>query len=240
VPNYLLELEFDGRDFFGWQKQPEKRTVQGELEKVLSAIIGEKIKVYGCSRLDRFVSAFSFFANFHYSSCITPSTLRSRLNSLLPQDIYVKDIKEVKEDFHSQRQAKWKVYEYHILLGRSPIQRERVWEIEYPISISRLAAAVKFFVGKKDFHHFCDQPEEKGVCYIKRISLKKKSRSSLIIRIEGNRFLYKMVRRIIGALIDYGRGQITKTDIINAFAGLPHKPFITAPARGLFLVKVKF
>ncbi len=238
MPNLLLELEFDGRDFFGWQRQPKKRTVQEEIEKVLKEIFQEEIRIYGSGRLDRGVSALSFFANFRSSSEMPPDRLRKALNSLLPADIYVKNIKVVNENFNAWRDAKRKIYEYRILLGRSPLLRERVWEIEYPLAYERLLEAAQFFLGKRDFRYFVKQ-RKGGICFIKGIAVRKR-KNLILIRIEGDRFLYKMVRRIVGALVDYARGRITREDIINSLEGREHRPYITAPARGLILVGVKY
>lgn len=236
--NLLLELEFDGQNFFGWQKQPKRRTVQGELEKVLEIIFQKKIKTTGVSRLDRGVSARTFFVNFHCPKILTPDKLKKTLNSLLPRDIYVKKIEIKKDNFSTRREAKSKVYEYHILLGRSPLKKNRVWELEYKIDEEKIKDGANLFCGEKDFGHFV-KSERKGFCEVKTLEIKKRGKER-IIRIEGNRFLYKMVRRIVGALIDYARGKITKEDITNALQGKSHRPFITAPARGLFLAKVRF
>ncbi len=236
--NLLLELEFDGEGFFGWQKQPKRRTVQGELEKVLAIIFQKKIKTIGVSRLDRGVSAFSFFVNFQCPKVLPLVKLKKALNSLLPRDIYVKKIEIKGDDFSARRAAKSKIYEYHIFLGRSPLKRERVWELEYKIDEEKMREALSLFLGKRDFAPFVKR-EGKGICELKEIEIKRRGKE-LIIKIEGDRFLYKMVRRIVGALVDYARGKITKEDIINALEGKPHRPFLTAPPQGLFLRKVKF
>jgi tRNA pseudouridine38-40 synthase len=238
MPNLLLELEFAGWDFFGWQKQPNKRTVQGELEKALSQIFQKKIKVVGVSRLDRGVSALSFFCNGHFPEGIPLDRLTKALNSLLPREIFVKRIKKVSDDFSARKDAKSKIYQYTILLGRSPLRGKLVWELEYPIREERLEEVKDLFLGKKDFAPFV-QIKGPGLCEIKRIEIKRKGKEIKII-IEGDRFLYKMVRRIVGALITYARGKITRDDIKNSLAGKPHKPFITAPPQGLVLMKVKY
>ncbi len=235
--NLLLELEFDGRDFFGWQRQPKKRTVQGKVEEVLKRIYETEVKVNGVGRLDRGVSALSFFANFHPPKRLPLANLKRALNALLSRDIYVKRIKEVREDF-SARRAKSKTYEYSILLGRSPLRRDKVWELEYPTSVEKIKEAASLFLGKRDFAHFVKR-RLSGICEVKEIKVLAKGRE-IKIRIEGDRFLYKMVRRIVGTLVDFARGKIEREDIVKALEEKPHRPFTTAPPQGLCLIRVRY
>lgn len=239
--NILLELEYDGTEFSGWQYQPGKRTVQAEIENALNKIFNNQLKghIIGASRTDAGVSAEGQIANFYCSSKISTERLQRSLNSILPDDIYVKQVLEVPKDFNARYDSKSKIYEYRILLGNSPLRRRFVWEFGYRLNIKAMRRASKLFLGKNDYSKFCESKEPDRIVNVKYIKLQKRG-DELVFNIKANRFLFKMVRRIVGALVDFGRGMITEADIKNALLGKPHKPFITAPAQGLILKKVSF
>jgi len=236
--NILLEIEYDGTDYFGWQYQPKKKTIQGTIEAALNKLLQEPITLFGASRTDAGVSAQGQIANFHTNSRIPVQKIQTALNSLLPHDIYVKNAYGVHLIFHARFDAKSKLYYYRIIFGRSPLRQRFAWELKYHLDLSKMERASKLFLGEKDYRSFCSVKNENGIVNLIKINFIKSD--DLIIEIEANRFLYKMVRRIIGSLIDVGRGKITKNEIVKILSGKPHRPFLVAPATGLILVNVKY
>lgn len=235
MKNFLLTIEFDGRNFFGWQEQKDRRTVAGEIKKVLKEIFGKEIKLIGMGRTDRGVSALKYFCNFKASlqKKIDLEILRRRINFLLPPEIYVKEIREVPLDFNSRYATKKKSYCYFITTEISPVKRYFCWEIKKEIDVKKMKEASELFLGKKDFSKFC-HTHQNGICQVEKIEIVKKNKE-IIFKITGNRFLYKMVRRIVGALVDVGTNKRTIENIKDALLGNPHPPLTTAPAKGLLL-----
>ncbi|MEO0070921.1 MAG: tRNA pseudouridine(38-40) synthase TruA [candidate division WOR-3 bacterium] len=237
--NIRLTIEFDGTNYAGWQIQPNRPTIQGELQSALKKLFGRDITLYGCGRTDAGVSARNYTANFLTDSKLPVEKIPLALNSYLPEEIVVKKAEVAPLDFHSRYQAKSKTYIYYIIIGRSPLRCHHAWELHQPLDINRLKTAANLFLGKKDFNHFCQTREGNGICQITSIRVKK-SGDEIKIAITGDRFLYKMVRRIVGAMVAYASTRLTKMDIHAALAGKKHRPFQTAPAPGLILESVRY
>ncbi len=237
--NIRLTIEFDGTGYAGWQVQPDQPTVQGVLARALQQVLGEAVDVYGCSRTDAGVSARAYVANFWTESRLTPERLRAAINFYLPDDIFVKSADEVAPEFHARYSARGKRYSYYIVRNRSPLRARHAWEFIYPLNVERLRVAGGFFVGERDFNPFCYTTEPDGVCKIFAVGVRARA-DELIITVRGDRFLYKMVRRIVGAMVAYASYRLTRDDIKNALAGKKAKPFAVAPAKGLILEKVYY
>ncbi|MDH5185910.1 MAG: tRNA pseudouridine(38-40) synthase TruA [candidate division WOR-3 bacterium] len=236
--NILLEIEYDGTDYFGWQYQPNKKTIQGTIEETLKKFLNEPINLIGTSRTDAGVSALGQVANFLCNSQLSVKSIQAALNSSLPRDIYIKKAYSVHLLFHARFDAKSKIYRYQIIFGRSPLRQRFAWALKYRLNVARMEQTSELFIGNKDYHWFCETKNENGYVNVMDINFKKNQ--DLAIEIEANRFLYKMVRRIVGALVDIGRGRINKQDILNRFLNKKHKPLIVAPPSGLVLLKVKY
>ncbi len=237
--NIKLVAEFDGAPFSGWQYQPERRTVQNEIQDALEAITRRQTTIYGCSRTDAGVSARGYVANFHTDSSLAPEQLRRALNYHLPQQVHVRSAEETGSEFHARFNAKSKVYEYRMVRGYSPLRHARVWELRYPVDAGRVAKALRLFTGRKNFQPFCLTRDTSGICTVMRLDLAE-ANDEIRITVQGNRFLYKMVRRIVGAAAAYGAARITLADIRAALAGKKHRPYRTAPAAGLLLDSVQY
>lgn len=235
--NIRLTIEFDGTGYAGWQVQPQQLTVQGLIEQAVAKVFGSKITVYGCGRTDAGVSARNYIANFFGPARLPVERIPAALNHYLPEDIFVKKAEVVANDFHARYSARAKVYSYYIIQGRSPLRRKFAWELPLNLDIARLESATHLLLGTKDFSRFCFVKSENGVCTVKSIRVKARA-DQLVLTITGDRFLYKMVRRIVGALVAYAGRKITQQDIKAALAGKRHKPFVTAPAQGLILEQV--
>lgn len=237
--NILLTVEFDGTNYAGWQIQPNKPTVQGKLQTALHQLFGTATKLSGCSRTDAGVSARNYLANFFTSSTLPVAKIVRALNYYLPRDIFVKSAAAVPLDFHARYSVRAKTYSYRIVLTRSPLRARHAWEYPYPLNLNRLKSAARLFTGKKDYNPFCHTKEKNGFCRITSIRIKHHD-DEITIFIRGDRFLYKMVRRIVGALFAYSTGRLTQQDLRAAIAGKKSKPFITAPASGLTLEQVHY
>ncbi len=260
--NIRLTIEFDGSDLYGWQYQPRQPTVQGLLEATLAKILRAPTTAYGCSRTDAGVSARNYVANFHTDSRLPTRRFPVALNANLPATVCVKSAEEVGPEFHARFSARGKTYIYRVVRGRSPLRSARAWELRFPVDDTRIARALRLFSGRHDFSRFCflpaasapaphtaplipgtasdaARPSPPGLCHISRARLAA-GHDELLIIITGDRFLYKMVRRIVGASVAYGSGRLTLADLRNALAGRPHLPFTTAPATGLVLDSVEY
>jgi len=237
--NIRLVIEFDGAAYAGWQFQPNRPTVQGEVEAAVRRIAGATATVYGCGRTDAGVSARRYVANFHTDYPLTPGRWRPALNHHLPNDIHVVSADEVASDFHSRHRARSKTYVYRLVRGLSPLRRDRAWELRFPVDAEKMRRAARLFAGTHEFGRFCHAGEEDGTCTVFRLDVREQD-DEITVTVQGDRFLYKMVRRIVGAMVSYGMGRVTLRDLRAALAGNPRQPFQTAPARGLALDSVDY
>jgi tRNA pseudouridine38-40 synthase len=239
VRNTRLTLEFDGRRYAGWQFQPHLPTVQCEIQQALGRITHEATTVYGCGRTDAGVSARGYVANFHTGTNLAPERLRLALNAHLPDDIRCLACEDVPESFNARFSARSKTYVYHILRGVSPLRRAHAWEFRFALDAAKMRDATGLFAGSKDFQPFCQTRDADGTCNVLGIGVTEFG-DEITVAVSGDRFLYKMVRRIVGALVTFGAGRVTKSDLKAALAGRPHQPFQTAPAQGLILDSVEY
>lgn len=237
--NVLIEIEYDGTNYAGWQYQPNKKTIQGEIEKALFKINQTKIKIYGASRTDAGVSASGQIANFHIKSIRFNNLqdFRNSINGVLPDDIYVRKMRVVSDEFNARHSSKGKIYAYRIINNYSPLRKKFAWIIPYQLDITQMRQAARLFIKNRDYSAFCNVKYKNGIVAIKSIKISK-YKDEIEIRVETNRFLYKMARRIIGALVEIGRGHRNEDDIRKALVGEKHRPLICAPANGLILTKV--
>lgn len=236
LKNIKLILEYDGTNFAGWEIQPQKRTVRGEIVKALQLILQEKIKLTCASRTDAGVHAIAQVANFKTHSNISASQLRTALLGNLPRDIIVKSADQVSLKFDSRRDAVSKVYLYRLLPGRSALNRMQCWEYNRPLDIEKMKKAIFLFVGQYSFDLLSYR--DSGECELKRLELTCKGKE-IHFEIEADRFLHRMIRMIIGTLTELGRGKITKEDI-QASLELQGKKHLCAPPQGLYLKEVKY
>jgi tRNA pseudouridine38-40 synthase len=237
--NLKLVVEFDGTRYAGWQFQPRHQTVQGEIESAVGKVLQQKVTVYGCGRTDAGVSARAYVANVHVDSPLTAERLKLALNHFLPEDILVLSIEETKPGFHARHSALGKTYVYRIVCRRSPLRRRHAWEFWLKLDVDKMRKAAHLFEGAKDFRAFCQTRDQDGICHVRRVRVAA-SDDEVTVSVEGDRFLYKMVRRIVGALVACGSGRLTQKDIRAALAGKPFQPFQTAPAHGLLLDSVEY
>jgi tRNA pseudouridine38-40 synthase len=237
--NLKLTVEFDGTNYAGWQYQPRHQTVQGEIESAIGKILQKKVTVYGCGRTDAGVSARAYAANVHIDSPLSVERLRLAVNHFLPDDILVMSIEVARPGFHARHSAVGKTYVYRIVRRKSPLRRRHAWEYWFKLDVEKMRKAARLFEGAKDFRPFCQTRDQDGVCHVRRV-LVETSGDEVLVTVEGDRFLYKMVRRIVGALAACGSGRLTQKHIRAALKGRPFQPFQTAPAQGLLLDSVEY
>lgn len=236
MQNIKITLEYDGTDFSGWQLQPGKRTVQGELEKALKVIFDKKIRVTGSGRTDSGVHALGQVASFAVPKAFPPGELKNAINGNVSHDIFVKESKRVPEDFNARFSAGSRIYRYQIAKEKSVFNKRYFYQLDGEIDIKDMKKASKELLGMKDFTHLATK--DRGNCYVKRIKIEEKE-DNIFIEVEANCFLRRMVRGIVGLLIAVGKGEITPSDTQKVLSGKKRRPPV-APPQGLFLVKVKY
>ena len=242
--NIKLTIEYDGKDFNGWQKQPNKLNIQGNIEKVISEITKEEIELIGSGRTDAGVHAIGQVANFKTNSNIPIEKFAIAINSRLKKSIIIKKAEEVPERFHSRYNCKKKTYRYIINnsdMG-SAIYRNLEYNIKMPLNLENMKKASKYFEGEHDFSAFkaSGTSSKSSVRTIYSADVKKEN-ERIIIELTGNGFLYNMVRIMTGALIYVGHKKIAPEDIKTMLEEKDRtKAADTAPAKGLYLYKVSY
>ena len=243
--NIRLTIEYDGKDFNGWQKQPNKLNIQGEIERAIMDITKEdKIDLIASGRTDAGVHALGQIANFRTNSTIPIEKFAMAINSKVKKSIIIKKAEEVDEKFHSRYSCKQKTYRYVINNSETGSAIYRYLEYHYPIKldVKKMKKAIKYFEGEHDFKAF--RASGTG----SKTSVRKIYKADVIedgdriyIELTGSGFLYNMVRIIAGTLIDVGNGKIEVNDIpIIIKEGDRTKAGKTLPPHGLFLVKVEY
>ena len=242
--NIKLVVEYDGTNYRGWQVQPDCPTIQGELELAVKQITGEIVRVSGAGRTDAGVHALGQVTNFHTSSPMPVEKMRRALDAVLPKDIVVLDVSEAPESFHARHSAKSKRYRYTILNrpSSSALKRYHTMHVAYPLDVAAMKEAAGHLVGTLDFSSFaCNSgKEDDPVRTVMDVSIEKRD-DYIIVEMEAISFLYKMVRSIVGTLIDVGRGQLKPSDVLGILKARDRKVSgPTAPGRGLTLVRVDY
>jgi tRNA pseudouridine38-40 synthase len=237
-----LKIEYDGSDFAGWQVQPEQRTVQGEIEKALKILTKEDIRVTGSGRTDSGVHALGQVVSFQVQSGLSLDQLQKGLNGLLPVDISIISLDELEERFDARRDAVRRTYRYIISRRARAINRQYVWAPRTSFSIERMQKASEYLVGEHDFASFCkaNGQTESFISNIHDVRWKM-IEDEIHFEITANRFFHHMVRSIVGTLVEVGRGKISPEhfqEIMMAKDRTCGGP--TAPAQGLFLVRVEY
>lgn len=243
MTRYLIDFSYSGANFSGYQKQPGKRTVQDEIEKVLSSINNNSVKLTSSGRTDALVNAIHQKAHFDLDKKIGAYKLNGALNSYLPDDIYVNSVREVDNLFHARYMVKSKTYEYLINTGDyNPLLRTHVYQYCKPLNIRKMKKAVKYFIGKHDFTTFvsAEDKKEDKVREIYDASVDEKE-GIIKITFKGSGFLKYQVRNMVGTLIKVGEEKVLPDIILSLLEKKDRKcAFLCAPAQGLTLTDVKY
>lgn len=243
--NFKLIIEYDGSSYHGWQRQKNRKTIQGEIEKAIMTITGKKIALTGSGRTDAGVHAFGQVANFYCDTEISPEVFQRGLNGLMPKDIIIKECNTVDEKFHARYDAKTKTYRYKILNRTIPaaICRQYAWFIKKKLDLDAMQSAILHIIGTNDFKAFegAGSPRSSTKRRVINAGLQQKEKEYLIFEIEANGFLRFMVRNIVGTLLDVGLCKITPDDFKKILLSKDRNlAGATAPPHGLFLMNVKY
>ncbi len=243
VNNIKLVIEYDGTNYVGWQQQKNGITIHGKLSKAIERVVNEEVTLQGSGRTDAGTHAVGQVANFKTKSNIPIYNLVQAINSYLPKDIVVRAAKRVPEKFHSRYSAKSKIYCYTILNSniRDAIGRNYCLHYSTPLDIEKMQKASKVLVGRHDFSAFKSKSEVlSSVRTIMKLEIKKKGKF-LMFTVEADGFLYKMVRSIVGTLLEVGKGKMTIAEFKKIVkSGARAKAGNTVAANGLCLLKVKY
>ena len=238
----LMIVEYNGANFYGWQKQKGKRTVQGELEEKISFLTKEDVTVEGSGRTDKGVHALNQVATVEIENKIPLKNFKTALNKLLSDDVAVKKVSLAKLDFHPRFSAKKKTYEYRLDISKTKnaIDYQLITHYPYKINLERMKKASKLLIGKHNFKAFCSA--DTNVTNFEReiydISIKKVG-NILTFIVTGNGFLYNMVRIIVGTLLEIDK--VREENILKAFeSGNRNLLGKTMPPNGLYLKKVDY
>ena len=241
--NIKIVTQYNGQNYCGWQRQPNSLGIQGTIEKAIYEITKEEVKITGSGRTDAGVHALGQVASFKMESNIPVNRIPSALNAKLPKDISIIECNEVDEDFHARYSAKGKRYRYliHNSDYRSPIYKDISYHVKYELDFEKMKEEARNLIGEHDFKGFMSSGSavKDTVRTIYNVTLEKKE-NLIVFEVEGNGFLYNMVRIIVGTLVDIGRGRINeslKDIIVSKERG---RCGHTAPAHGLFLKKVDY
>jgi tRNA pseudouridine38-40 synthase len=241
VPRFALVIEYAGTRYSGWQIQKNARTIQGEIDRAVREVTKRKdFELYGAGRTDAGVHARAQVAHLDVSSNLPPDTLVRRLNDELPADINILSATVVSHRFHARHDAVARRYLYQIATRRTAFAKPFVWWVKDSLDIERMRLAAAAFVGMRDFQSFREQDnkdadEPSSMVLVERLDVVEADGLILVV-IEGSHFLWKMVRRIVGVLVEIGRGELepeAAARFLTSASGAPAK--LTAPASGLFL-----
>lgn len=240
--NIMIEIEYDGTNYNGWQIQPNGITIQQRIMEAVKKLTKEDVVINGSGRTDAKVHAKGQVANFYTVSKIPTERLPIAINHFLPGDISILGAKEVSHDFHAQYWAKGKQYSYHIYNRpqRSSLFRNYSYHIPYPLKIDEMQEAAKPLLGTHDFRGFMSSGSSVKDTIRKITAIEiKKNEDSIWITFRGNGFLYNMVRIMVGTLVEIGSGRKSIDTVKEALEqGERKKAGHTAPPQGLFLDKV--
>ena len=243
--NIRLTIEYDGKDFNGWQKQPNKLNIQGTIEKAIEKITGEKVDLMASGRTDRGVHAISQVANFKTNSKLPIEKFPIAINSNMKSSIRIKNAEEVDEKFHSRLSCKRKTYRYVINNSKygSSIYRNLETHIPVKLDVKNMKEAVRYFEGEHDFKAFkaSGTSSKSSIRTIYKAEVIERPDERIWIELTGSGFLYNMVRIISGTLVDVGLGKIEPKEIKNIIESKDRqKAGKTLAPQGLFLVSVEY
>jgi len=240
---FKLYIEYEGTRYSGWQKQNNARTVQGELIKACREIFSDDfIDLQGSGRTDSGVHALCQVAHLDVQTVLAPEIIKLKLNDILPHDINILEIEKANKNFHARHSTISRSYIYVISRRRTAFGKNFVWWIKDKLDFDAMTKASELFLGMHDFVSFSDDdPDEKSTkVLVDKIQIKEEG-DLILIRIIGSHFIWKMVRRIVGILVEVGRGKKTEEDILYYLNNKTNEPAkYTAPPSGLFLERVYY
>lgn len=245
MPRYRALIEYDGTDYYGYQRQREGQpTIQGEIENALNHLARQPITVTGAGRTDSGVHATGQVISFDFDWRHGSEALQRAINANLPRSIAVLQLGECRPDFHPRFDALYRVYEYCFYNSavRRPLQRYRSWQVRQPLDLTVMQEATAVIIGKHDFATFGQPPQ--GINTVREVltaSWTQPADNTFVFTIAANAFLYRMVRSIVGSLKKVGDGSWTVDEFVEAFQARERSRCAAlAPAHGLYLVAVAY
>ena len=247
MPRYKLTIEYAGTKYSGWQKQKNARTVQGELERAIGEVLRDKqFEFMGSGRTDAGVHALRQVAHLEIRKPLPAETLRRGVNDGLPADIHVLAVDTVPHRFHARHSAVARTYLYQIARRRTAFAKNFVWWVREPLDVGRMRDAAARFQGMHDFQAFSDDdPDETSTDVLVDDVTVGEDGDLILVRVGGSHFIWKMVRRMVGVLVEVGKGQLDPADVTQLLgppgtSGDVRPAALTAPAAGLFLERVLY
>lgn len=240
---YKLNIEYEGTRYNGWQIQKDGKTIMGEFFKAIKEAFGTStFEFYGAGRTDGGVHALHQVAHLEISTKLSLKNIQYKLNDLLPHDINVFSIETAHPKFHARFDAVARSYVYHIAKRRTAFGKAFVWWVKDNLDVQKMQDAADCFLGLKDYSNIAAQStdEQSPKCEIRHFNIHE-SENSILIHIVGSHFLWKQVRRMVGLLVETGRGKLTISELNSFFtkkSDLPAK--LTAPPSGLYLERVYY
>lgn len=247
IYNYKLVIAYDGTAYGGWQIQPNAVSIQAMIQEAIQTIIRCEVNVIGSGRTDAGVHALGQVAHFKCSVKIDLFRFLGSINSLLPRDIRILHIEEAPIKFHAQHSAVSKTYYYHISLGpvQNPLHRLYRYHVREKVDIELMKQAASLLIGTHDFSSFANEAHKGSAAHDAVRTLKKldvvSEEGGIRLELSADGFLYKMVRNIVGTLLDVGHGKTDVDEIVQTLAAKDRRQAgQAAPPHGLFLIKVEY
>ena len=247
MPTYRLTIEYEGTRYRGWQQQENARTVAGELIRAIEQAAEEAIELMGAGRTDAGVHALAQVAHLRLARAVEPQRFRDDVNTLLPPDIHVLSLQQAPERFHARHSASARSYLYQISRRRTALAKRFVWWVKRPLDVEAISQAASLLPGRHDFVLFCERPAQQSSTLVVMEGAEVGVHGDLVlVRLVASHFLWKMVRRLIGTLVQVGTGELKLQEFrsllgggpLPAGRGAPAK--WTAPPSGLFLERVLY
>jgi tRNA pseudouridine38-40 synthase len=245
---YKIYLVYNGTNYAGWQMQKNAKTIQGTLIDTIKTVFRNSkgkskfIDLQGSSRTDRGVHAIEQVAHLECETMLAPEILKMKMNDLLSSDINILEIEKVSDKFHSRHSAIARQYVYQISKRRTAFDKRFVWWIKDELNVKAMEKAARLFLGRHDFKSFSDltSDEKSTIVNVESVSVTQDD-MKIYFRIKASHFLWKMVRRLVGTLVEVGRGNLNDKDIIKYLETYSDEPAkFTAPPSGLLLEKVYY
>ena len=245
MKTWRLDVEYEGTRYGGWQKQPEQRTIQGELIKAAETFLKAGVEIGGSGRTDAGVHALRQVAHLKIKTDLKAPSIKQLqigINSLLPHDINVVKVQPAPPRFHARHDALSRLYLYQISTRRTAFGKSFVWWVRDRLDVEAMAAGCRLLEGRHDFRSFCESPQSQSSTLVHVGAAQVSTHGHLILfRIGASHFLWKMVRRIVGALVELGRGRLTLDGLRELLEVYSNEPAAwTAPPSGLFLERVLY
>ena len=245
MAKYRITIEYAGTDFVGWQKQENGPSIQSSVEDAIKKITSEAVNVFGAGRTDSGVHAKGQVAHFEFSKNIPLDNIRDGINQhLRPLPIAILDVKEVNDDFHARFSAKLRTYEYLIINRRAPLtfNKNLTWGVFKKLNMDAMKEAASIFVGKHDFNAFrsIDCQSSSSIKTIQSCSIETNDQH-ITLNVSAKSFLHSQVRIMVGTLVEVGKGKFNSSDVKDIIKSRDRsKAGATAPAHGLYLLKVEY